>query len=208
MRKEQHRDKSYRQISKGVLQLRSSRDFRKVIWPDDRDSIFLQWLAEDSALLQDAGFSPSEIKRMLATLKYVRFWSANPPWLFPIKKLPKGYRWRDGQKFSCKSGRRYDGYCYIFLPIGEDLYVKGMVVVGTKANDCPGAKIKRYKELTCTEVSHRLSTSPGLDSAIRTFWHSQGLEGDMLCLSSAHPSRAMPKPSLIHLTTHKEGETS
>lgn len=157
--------------------MRSNRDISKVVWPDDRDSTFLQWLAEDAALLQDAGFSLSEIKRMLATLKYVRFWSANPPWLFPIKKLPKGYHWRDGQKFSCKSGRQYDGYCYIFLPVGEDLYVKGMGVVGAKTSDCPGAKIKHYKNLTSAEVSQRLSASSGLDSAIHTFWHSQGLEG-------------------------------
>lgn len=157
--------------------MRGSRDTSKIVWPDDRDSIFLQWLAEDATLLQDAGFSQDETKRMLATLKYVRIWSTNPPWIFPIKKLPKGYRWRDGQKFSCKRGRRYDGYSYIFLPIDEDLYVKGMVVIGTKASDCPGAKIKHYKDLTSAEVSHRLSASPGLDSAIHTFWHSHGLEG-------------------------------
>lgn len=190
-----------------MLQLRNSRDINKIVWPDDRDSTFLQWLAEDVTLLQDAGFSPSEIKRMLAALKYVRIWSKNPPWLFPIKRLPKGYRWRDGQKFSCKSGRRYDGYCYIFLPIGEDLYVKGMVVVGTKASDCPGAIIKRYRDLTSAEVSHRLSAAPGLDSAIHTFWHSHGLEGGYAVPALRSPKQCNTK-ILFDSLDHKEGKKS
>ncbi len=126
-----------------------NRNIDEIVWPENRDEIFLAWLAEDAALLYDAGFSTAETRSMLAVLKYVRIWSANPRWLYPIRSLPKGYRWRDGQKFSQRSGRRSDGYSYIFLPVGEDLYIKGLVAAGTKANDYPASKIRRYKELTC-----------------------------------------------------------
>lgn len=114
-----------------------NRNINEIVWPENRDEIFLAWLAEDAALLCDAGFSTAEVRSMLAALKYVQIWSENPRWLFPIRNLPKGYRWRDGQKFSQSSGRKSDGYSYIFLPVGEDLCIKGLIVAGTRVDDYP-----------------------------------------------------------------------
>ena len=152
-----------------------NRSINEIVWPENRDEIFLAWLAEDAALLYDAGFSTAEVKSMLAALKYVQIWSENPRWIFPIRGLPKGYRWRDGQKFSQSSGRKSDGYSYIFLPVGEDLCIKGLIVAGTKVDDYPASKIKKYRELTCVEVLQKFPGCPGLNSAIQSFWKSQGL---------------------------------
>ena len=152
-----------------------NRSINEIVWPENRDEIFLAWLAEDAALLCDAGFSTTEVRSMLAALKYVQIWSENPRWLFPIRGLPKGYRWRDGKKFTQSGGRKSDGYSYIFLPVGQDLYIKGLTVAGTKVDDYPASKIRRYKELTCVEVLRKFSELPGLNSAIQSFWKSHGL---------------------------------
>lgn len=152
-----------------------NRDIREVVWPENRDETFLKWIAEDAALLYDSGFSTAEVRSMLIALEYVQIWSANPRWLFPIRSLPKGYRWRDGQKFSQSRGRKSDGYSYIFLPVGKDLYIKGLIVAGTKVDDYPASKIRRYKELTCVEVLRKFPELPGLNSAMQSFWKSQGL---------------------------------
>lgn len=152
-----------------------SRDICEIVWPENRDEVFLAWLAEDAALLCDVGFSTAEVRSMLVALEYVQIWSANPRWLFPIRGLPKGYRWRDGQKFAQSGGRKSDGYSYIFLPVGQDLYIKGLTVAGTKIDDYPASKIRRYKELACIEVLRKFSELPGLSSAIQSFWKSQGL---------------------------------
>ena len=156
------------------------RDIREVVWPENRDQVFLQWLAEDITALQDAGFSSKEIKKMLGSLDYVKIWAANPSWLFPITGLPKGVRWRDGQRFVQKRTRRSDGRTYIFLPVGEDLYVKGICAVGTHKSDYPGAKIKQYRKLASYEVTAQLSIygrfhDPFFESSVLTFWRSQGL---------------------------------
>ena len=86
-----------------------NRNISEIVWPENREEIFLAWLAEDATLLCDAGFSTAKVRSMLAALKYAQIWSANSRWLFPIRGLPKGYRWRDGQKFSQSGGRKSDG---------------------------------------------------------------------------------------------------
>lgn len=70
------------------------RNISAIVWPENRDQVFLQWLIEDITALQEAGFSVKEIKKMLGSLDYVKIWAANPSWLFPITGLPKGFRWR------------------------------------------------------------------------------------------------------------------
>lgn len=136
------------------------RNISAIVWPEDRDTIFLKWLAEDAAALCDAGFSLAETRRMLAALSYVRIWSANPPWLFPIRGLPKGYRWRDGYKFSQRAGRRSNGYSYTLLPVGVNLYIKGLIAVGTKITDYPGAKIKGHLLEPPQNIPHSLPILP------------------------------------------------
>ena len=116
--------------SKKHTHRQQERNIREVVWPENRNQVFLQWLIEDIAALQGAGFSNKEIKKMLVSLDYVKIWVANPSWLFPITGLPKGFRWRDGQKFVQKRTRWSDGRTCVFLPIGEDLYIKGNLCCG------------------------------------------------------------------------------
>lgn len=161
--------------------MHDSRDIRKIIWPDDRDSTFLQWLAEDVTLLRDAGFSVEETIKMICSLSYVKFWCANPSWLYPIAGLPTGYRWRDGQKFVQRArAQKADAHTYIFLPIGEDLYIKGICAVGTHITDFKGAKIKGFRTLAYHEVVTKFSilgerTNPFFENSLLKFWQSQGL---------------------------------
>lgn len=166
--------------SKKHTHKQQERDIKKVVWPENRDQVFLQWLVEDITALQKAGFSIKGIKKMLGSLDYVKIWAANPSWLFPITGLPKGFRWRDGQKFVQKRTRRSDGHTYVFLPVAEDLYIKGIHAAGTCKSDYYGAKIKQYQKLAGYEVTaqlamHRQSYDPFFESSIHTFWHSQGL---------------------------------
>lgn len=69
-----------------------------------------------------------------------------PEWLLPISGLPKGCRWSDGQKFLQKRSRKfnriYSGESYVFLPAGEDLYIKGIKAIGTHISAYPGVVIK------------------------------------------------------------------
>lgn len=158
-----------------------NRDVRKVVWSDDRDAIFIKWFAEDAALLLDAGFSLDEAKKMLCSLNYVKVWAANPRWFYPITGLPKEYRWRDGEKFVQKRRPgRGDAQTYIFLPIGEDLYIKGVAAVGTHITDYRGAKIKQFRTLAFYEVTEQLSRHGAcpnsfFEDSLLKFWHSQGL---------------------------------
>ena len=136
------------------------RNISAIVLLEDRDAIFLEWLTEDATALCDAGFSLAETRRMLATLSYVRVWSASPPWLFPIRGLPKGYHWRDGYKFSQRAGRRSNGYSYTLLPVGVNLYIKGLIAVGTKITDYPGAKIKGHLLEPPQNIPHSLPILP------------------------------------------------
>ena len=152
-----------------------NRNIKELVWAPNRDEVFLQWFAEDVALLSDAGFSKDETLKMLSTLLYVRVWRGNPPWLFPIKGLPKGHHWKNGQKFSQKGGKGGAGYSYTLLPIGDDLYIKGTGFIGTSVDDFLGVKIKGYKNLTYTEVLGWFPEDYAFCSAIDTFWHMSGL---------------------------------
>ena len=77
-----------------------------IIWSENRDEIFANRLANDIKRLQDAGFDDTAIKKMIGTLKYVRFWSQWPSWAFPVDKLPKGHKWADGERFSLKQNKK------------------------------------------------------------------------------------------------------
>ncbi len=156
--------------------MEQDRDIRKVVWAENRDEIFLQWFAEDCSRLLDAGFSVSEAKQMAVSLKYVRCWCLNPRWLFPINKLPKGYKWRDGQKFVVKGSSRSDGETYIFLPAGENLYIKGLTAAATHFSDYPAVVIKNYRSLTYCKIASAFPEGAFFLSSLVTFWHSQGLD--------------------------------
>ncbi len=157
--------------------MEQDRDIRIIVWAENRDELFLQWLAEDCSKLLDAGFSINEVKHMVMSLRYVHYWRSNPAWMFPINGLPKGYRWRDGQKFSYKNKRRKRaaGETYVFLPVGENLYIKGIEAVGTHFSDYSGVDVENFRSLTCREIVSSFPSTPFLQSSFTTFWHSQGL---------------------------------
>ena len=151
-----------------------------VVWEENRDEIFLNRLAEDIGKLQDAGFDNKDIPKMLGRLSYVRFWVGWPRWAFPVDKLPKGYKWSDGVKYSKKGGKREAAETYVFLPIGADLYIK-------RGNgDCgmPGINIKEkttflqiinFRDLTANEFLQGIDYSPFFRSSALYFWKQNGL---------------------------------
>lgn len=174
------------------------RNISEIVWTEDRDDIFLRWFEDDANLLSNAGFTNDEALKMLLALPYVKIWSQNPSWLFPIRGLPKGYHWRDGQRFSQKRWRNFDGYSYTLLPVEADLYIKGMTVVGTNINDYHGAKIKNYRNLTYTEIWEKLPVPRELLDAILKFWREQELPFGPTTISSLY--------SLDELTSGKKGK--
>lgn len=47
------------------------RNISTIVWSEDRDDIFLRWFEEDANLLDKAGFTNNESRRMLLALPYV-----------------------------------------------------------------------------------------------------------------------------------------
>ena len=143
------------------------------VWSEDRDVIVAKRLDEDITKLREAGYDDAEIKKMIGTFKYVKFYSANPSWLFPVDKLPKGAKWSDGTKYTSTRTRKK----YTFLPIGDDLYIKeGDFIIGVNIRDTVHAKIKNFRSMTVVDVlkGFNYEDIPVMD-CVRQFWKDSGL---------------------------------
>lgn len=154
---------------------RTDRMVREEILSEDRDELFMARLAKDIAMLQSAGVPDDYIRKVIGTFQYVRAWVTTPKFLWYAKRLPKGYRWSDGRKFQYKGS--LGGYAYsrtfVFLPVGDDLYVKGIQIpgMGRKENI---TYIKDCKKMCSVEFVRSLRDADESYPFIQ-YWHENGL---------------------------------
>lgn len=86
---------------------------------------FVDKFIEDYCKIESLGFKRTEILRMLGSQDYVKDFVETPDFFVFAKKLPKGYKWSDGEKYQCKAGKRSFNEIYTFLIIENDIYIKG-----------------------------------------------------------------------------------
>lgn len=115
-------------------------------------------------------------------------------WFEITNKLPKGYKWSDGTKYSYKSGKRNSGESYILCIINADIYIKGFyrnasIWATDKNNDNKLKSYKAPKEI-CNQVVviknwqsmniHEIlpylyeEISPFFQSCLMEFWKENG----------------------------------
>lgn len=127
-----------------------------VVYQEDRDDIFLARFTSDIATLLDAGIPPDIVKRVVCQYHYAVVWAACPLFEYPIRKLPKGYKWADGEKHSVK-GRHGDARTIKLLRIGDDLYVHdsplNLCVPGQNKSEGKGYVIRGLSKYTAVEVA-------------------------------------------------------
>lgn len=150
-----------------------------VVWAENRNEIFMNRLAEDIGKLQQVGFSDNDIKKMLGRLDYVRFWSQWPSWAFPVARLPKGCKWSEGVKYHRKAGSRSSAETYVFLPVGNDLYVKSgngaPMMPGLNIHDKTFLRIINFRSLTANEFLQKIDGSPFFHDCVLEIWRENGL---------------------------------
>lgn len=149
------------------------------VYSENRDELFSQRLADTIEQLQALGFYGKTLKQMITVIPFVRAWLDTPRDFYPAKTLPKGYKWSDGKKYQYKAvGNKSSSETYIFLPVGDDLYIKGMALAGTsKANKSSLFYIKNFREKTAAEITIDFSYPDGVFfcNCIHKFWKEQGL---------------------------------
>lgn len=137
------------------------------------------------------GFTKKQILNMLGTLDYVKDFCDTPEWFTSVPKLPKGYKWSDGTKYHNKASKKNDSETYIFLIIGNDLYIKGFLdelyVFYDKKHiseygnhkeirlrDKRICVIKDWKNKKDYKVNGLIGITPFFENAISNFWHDNG----------------------------------
>ena len=137
-----------------------------------RNAQFIYRFSEDAARLFDCGFTQKEVKQMLCSLNYVKIWCRQPDWLFPAKKLPAGFKWSDGRKEKFKS--KLESQIYTLLPVGDDLYIKGVAMAGMNIKDPKIVRIEQFREHTIAEMSVYFGND-FLMTVLSKFWKENGL---------------------------------
>lgn len=148
------------------------------VWKENRDEIFLARFAADVAALIDAGIPPDIVRKVVCQYEYVRAWAACPRWLWPVKKLPKGYKWSDGEKKHFRgTGRKGSARTIILLPIGEDLYIRDTSIwwgiPGLKRGDYQGACVRDFRNYPGKDIAAAFDNV--LSGLILALYQKQGL---------------------------------
>lgn len=160
---------------------------------------------EDYIKLEELGFTKNQILHMLGSLQYVHDYCDTPSFIDFQEKLPKGYKWNDGVKYGFKGNekKKYDGETYVLLPIGEDLYIRGIHIpfeiknvvqrFGENWKENPEFKneymvaykeckrwatiIRNFRNYTAVYVITEMMDhiSPFLHNCIMNFWKENGL---------------------------------
>lgn len=71
--------------------------------------------------------------------------NTKPDWFEITNKLPKGYKWSDGTKYSYKAGHYHSGESYVLKIINNDLYIKGVYRNACFYGHDGNNKLKLYK---------------------------------------------------------------
>ncbi len=147
--------------------------------------------------LMSLGMSKKQAIKAALTQNFVRDFADTPEW-FVSAKLPKGYKWSDGEKYSIKGGHRADSETYTFLPIDGDLYINGLYRRAVfYAHDEEGelqrykapkeirgrvVVIKNWQEMNAHHVLQRLrdECTPFFDNSLLKFWRKNGGETGLM----------------------------
>lgn len=86
---------------------------------------FVNKFIEDYCKIESLGFKRAEILRMLGSQDYVIDFVETPDFFVSVKKLPKGYKWTEGEKYQNKPSKHSHSETYTFLIIENDIYIKG-----------------------------------------------------------------------------------
>ena len=143
------------------------------IWREDRDEVFLNRLTKDITQLMDAGIPADIVWKVICQYKYVQAWANCPRWLWPVDKLPKGYKWSDGERHHIKAGKRCDARTIILLPVGDDLYVRDTFWKKSKKY-----RVRDFRRYAAKDIEIEFSLSYGdfyLSGLILEFYKKQGL---------------------------------
>lgn len=172
------------------------------IYSEDRDTIFLNRLCKDISKFEEAGLSKNQIKGALANSSYVKAYIGNPTFLYPAKDLPKGYKWNLGTKYHNPKTKKSDAETYVFLPIDDNLYIKGIRCVGTNVSDKDISYIKNYEELTVCKIFSKWDVSPFLHDCICDFWHKSGLKSGYIqpMLKNSYKVKCLDDGSLYYFS--------
>lgn len=149
------------------------------VWREDRDDVFLARFAADCAMLLDAGVPPDVVRKVVCRHDYVRVWAATPHWMFPVKKLPKGYKWKDGEVFKQKGSAKREAISrtIYFLEIGDNLYFRDTSkkgFVGLKEGDCQGWMIRNWPVIPAGEVLEAFTLDNPIYDVLAKFYRSKG----------------------------------
>ncbi len=90
---------------------------------------FVDKFLEDYQKIESLGFKRSDVLKMLGSQDYVQDFAETPDFFVSAPKLPKGYKWADGEKYTRKrAGKKDFGETYVLLIIENDIYIKGFYV--------------------------------------------------------------------------------
>lgn len=128
---------------------------RDEIFSPNRDELFLNRICEHISELQSIGMADNDIKATLGTFQYVRVYVNTPRFLYPCLRIPNGYSFtRDGIKVRRVGKGRYESKTWYILPIGNNLYIKGVGLPGTNISDPQICYVKDYKKLKGNDVAN------------------------------------------------------
>lgn len=86
---------------------------------------FVDKFIEDYCKIESLGFKRAEILKMLGSQDYVKDFVETPDFFVSAKKLPKGYKWSDGEKYQQKGAKKCFSETYTFLIVENDICIKG-----------------------------------------------------------------------------------
>ena len=118
--------------------------------------------------------------------------NTKPCWFEITNRLPKGYKWSDGTKYSLKSGKYCVGESYVLYIISDDIYIKGFYrntsILAYDENDVlklykapkeicnQVVAIKNWQSMNIHDILPYLyeRVSPFFQSCLMKFWKENG----------------------------------
>lgn len=140
--------------------------------------------------LMKVGFTKTQAIKAMKSQNFVQDFIDTPEWFVSAKRLPKGYAWRDGEKYHLKSAKKCDRETYTFLVAEGDMYIKDFYKTGCAIEmDDTGeltyrrppseyAKricvIKNWLSLNVNYVNYKLDGTPFFQNSLCDFWRKNG----------------------------------
>lgn len=123
------------------------------------------------------GMTKKEAIKAACSQQFVKDFADTPDWFVSAKKLPKGFRWSDGEKYKIRSkhGKHQDTTTYVLLEIDNDLYINGLLIQlvmkedGTYVRKAKISVIKDWRNINPHEITYRLDVAPSFNKSFYDF---------------------------------------